>query len=161
MSRVCLAVLLASGLVAWSGCGQSKTVVDEEGNRTTLTEKGGNVEVTFEGKDGEKVRIAGGEGGVALPDGFPKDVPLYPGATPTVTNSNAEVTTVMLTTADAAAKVSAFYKEKLAAAGWTTKNTLDMPTGSMIVCSKGDRTLSVTLVSDDNQTMINLTLGKE
>ena len=159
MNRVCLAVLLASGMVVGSGCGRSETVVDEQGNRTTITDKAGGVEVTFEGKKGEKVRIAGGEGGVALPDDFPKDVPVYPGSSATVTNTTPEVTNVVLMTADAAAKVSAFYQEKLPAAGWTTETT-NLPSGSVIGCSKGDRELNVAVVGDDNQTMISLALEK-
>lgn len=161
MNRVVLAVLLASGLVVWAGCGRSKTVVDEQGNRTTVTDKAGGTEVTFEGKNGEKVRIAGAEGGVPLPDGFPKDVPVYPGATPTVTSTTGDVTNVVLKTADSAAKTSAFYKEKLAAAGWTTESTLNLPSGSMISSSKSDRTLNVTIIGEDNQTTISLGLGKK
>jgi len=161
MSRVHLAVWLALVMVVGAGCGASKTVVDEQGNRTTMTDKAGGVEVTFEGKKGEKVRIAGGEGGVALPDGFPKDVPVYPGSTPTVTSTTAEVTNVVLKTADPAAKASAFYKEKLAAAGWTTESTLNLPSGSVVSCSKGGRALNLAVVGGDNETTISLTLGKK
>ena len=161
MSRVHLAVWLALVMVVGAGCGASKTVVDEQGNRTTMTDKAGGVEVTFEGKKGEKVRIAGGEGGVPLPDGFPKDVPVYPNSTPVVASTTGDVTNVVLTTADSAAKTLAFYTEKLAAAGWTTESTLNLPSGSMISSSKSDRTLNVTVVGEDNQTTISLGLGKK
>jgi hypothetical protein len=125
-----------------------------------VTESGKNTEVTVEGKDGAKVRLSSG-GNVSLPEGFPKDVPIYPGSTVTLSVSTKEGVQVGLKTADAPAKVADFYKAQLKSQGWEIETTLDSEQGSMLVGKKQKTTVTAMVNSDSGGTMIMLTVQRE
>ena len=136
---IVLGMVLVMGLVC--GCGKSEIVTAPDATKAALPKSGKNVETKVEGQGGGilglaaqgrppqtvtmavevpgggTVQIAGGEAGVALPEGFPKDAPVYPGAKVLNTTKNADGMFVVLQTTDAKDKVSAFYKEKLKANG--------------------------------------------
>ncbi|MCR4412295.1 MAG: hypothetical protein NUV77_07700 [Thermoguttaceae bacterium] len=144
-------VLIAGCLVP--GCRKSTTYKAEDGTRATVTERGKNTEVTIEGKDGAKVRLSSG-GNVALPEGFPKDVPIYPGSTVTLSVSTKDGAQVGLKTADPRAKVAEFYKAQLKSQGWEIETTLDSDQGAMLAGKKGKNTVAAMVNSDSEGTMI-------
>jgi hypothetical protein len=151
--------ILAVALVC--GCRKSVTYTGEDGTKATISKSGKDFEITVHGKKGETVPVAGGEGGVALPEGFPKDVPIYPGAKVLTSVKTQDAMTVALQTSDQADKVSAFYKEQMKAGGWEIKTTMDMPQGTMLMGEKGGQALHAMVVSDNKATTVTLTVTKE
>jgi hypothetical protein len=160
MKRIEVALLVLLVCLA-VGCRKSTTVVAPDGSRATVTKKGDAVEVTVKGADGGTVRVAGGEGGVALPEGFPKDVPIYPGATVTTSATVENAMNAVLKTSDPVNKVAAFYKEKLKANGWESKAAMDMADGTMLSGKKENRTQTTMIARDGDNTMVTLSIATE
>jgi hypothetical protein len=168
-----LAVALACG------CRKSVTYTGPDGSKATISRSGGKVDITVfgkggekahisgsdqgmtvVGKEGEKFQIAGGEGSVALPEGFPKDVPIYPGAKVQTSMKSKDAMTATLHTPDDAAKVSGYYKEQMKANGWEIETTMDMPQGTMLAGKKGEEGLQVMVMSDNKATTVTLSVTK-
>jgi hypothetical protein len=158
MKRVGMVLLL---VVACSpvGCRKSATYTDKDGTTHTVTQSRKGSQVTIEGKEG-KVQVSG-EGGLALPDGFPKDVPIYPGSTIAVSAAVKDGMHVALKTADPSTKVAAFYKEKMKTEGWAIEAATNTEESSMLVGKKDKRTLAVMTGRDSDGASVNLTLQTE
>ena len=94
-----------------------------------------------------------------MPEDFPKDIPVYPGATSIIHTSVKNGRTLQLKTSDAADKVIAFYKEKLKAEGW--KQVSESPTAAitLLMNTKDKRTLSVVVSHDDKETTLTLSVS--
>jgi hypothetical protein len=157
MSRVCFALLLAGVLTA-GGCGDSKTYAGPNGEKVTVNKDGGSVEINATGKNGEKVQFSAN--GLALPEDFPKDVPVYPDAKVLSSVKAKEGTMITLQTPVEAEKVEEFYAKELKDKGWTTETTVALPQGKTFVNKIGKRTLSVSVNKGDN-TMIMMVVGEE
>ncbi len=177
----CLALLLS--LMA-GGCGpseESTTVEDERGNKASVTKSAerNDVQIKIEtdhgktvltqtedggmsivGPDGQKIAIAGQEGEVTLPKGFPEDVPVYEGATPVNTAEIPDGTLVVLTTSDPLAAVAGFYKERLKAEGWEQQGAAEEPESVTLVNGKEGRELIVAVLREGELTTINLRVSK-
>jgi hypothetical protein len=153
---ILLGLTLAAALVC--GCRKSVTYTGENGTKATISKSGKDYEVTFHGNKGETVRIAGSEASVALPEGFPKDVPIYPGAKVAASVKSQDGMHVTLQTSDAGSKVSDFYKEQMKAQGWAIDTTMDMPQGTMLMGNKSGQALHVMVMSDDKATTVTLTV---
>jgi hypothetical protein len=142
------------------GCGRSTTVVGPDGEKATVTRKGEAVDVTVKGKHGEETHVSAG-GSVALPDGFPADVPIYPKATIVTTTTVEKAMQVMLKTTDSAQQAETFYKEKLKQGDWEIKSSMNTPQMTMLQGAKKGRILAIIISAESGQTMINLTVGDE
>lgn len=98
---------------------------------------GGNVEV---GKDGGKLTFEDSDGKVSfeeggkLPEGFPTDFPVYPGAkivnSFTANTEGKDGMSVVWESSDSVGAVSGFYKTNLVSNGWKTTATFEQA-GSM------------------------------
>jgi hypothetical protein len=159
MKRVGMLLVLAAGCLV-IGCRKSTTITTKDGTRATVTNSGKTTEVTIEGKNGAKMKFAG-EGGLALPEGFPKDVPVYPGSTVTMGITTKEGIQVALKTADPANKVATFYNEKLKGNGWSIETTMNTGDGSMVTAKKDKRTVVAVMSRDSDATTISLTVQNE
>jgi hypothetical protein len=147
------------GLGFLSGAIQSKT-----GIKTNLgdIEKG---KLSFtDSKTGAKVDI----GSDKLPDSFPKDFPVYPGAKITGVLSGSEQgkstgAWVTLTTADSADKVIAYYKANLKSNGWEEKATYSSGDTTTQTVAKGTMsgTVGITRESDATETEIIIMLSDD
>ncbi len=127
----------------------------------TVSEDGDSVEVTVHGGAGEEVHLAADDQGVPLPADFPKDVPVYPGATITASTTVPEGMNLVLNTADRASKVAAFYQQELKAKGWTIETTMNIPTGNMVAARKGDRTTTAMVGRNDEATTVSLMIANK
>lgn len=159
MKRVGIVLVLAVGCLI-PGCRKSTTYTDKDGTKATVTQSGKNTEVTIQGKDGTKVQVSGG-GNLALPEAFPKDVPVYPGATITANATVKDGVQVVLKTADPINKVAAFYSDKLKAGGFEIESTMNTEENSMLTAKKGNRTVMVTTSRDSDGTMFTLMVHTE
>lgn len=102
-----------------------------------------------------------------LPDNFPKDFPLYPGAKVAGSLSGSEEGKqsgfwVTLTTADSADQASSWYKTNLPANGWEIKSTLEMGQNTTWGIAKGswEGTVSVSSSDDGKETTITVALSQ-
>jgi len=131
------------------------------GRPTTVNQKGDGVDVTFKGKHGEKTHVPNVEKGVALPDGFPKDVAIYPQATVVTSMTMEKTMHVSLKTADSAEKVAAFYKKKLDEDGWKISTNVNTEQMRMLQGAKEGRSLAVLISTESGETAIVLTVASE
>jgi hypothetical protein len=93
----------------------------------------------------------------SLPADFPKDVPVYEGASVTSASTTGGVAGAVLMTSDAPDKVSAFYKDELAKQGWSKPQAIDMSGTSTITATKDKRRVSVAITkAQDGKTSISL-----
>lgn len=145
--------------LALAGCGGNERTV-ETGDGTITAEQDGE-QVRIEGKTEEGRGYEGRFGeDVELPDDFPADVPIYPGARVQGTMLAEGNRMVTLATSDAAAKVAAFYEERLGASGWEAAARMDMGGSRMLSFQKGERTATVQLFEEaESGTRIMLMTG--
>jgi hypothetical protein len=151
--------IVGSIAVFLSGAIESKT-----GIKTNLSDvENGKFSFTDE-KTGAKVDI----GTDKLPDSFPKDFPVYPGAKVTGVLSGSEQgkstgAWITFTTADSKDKVAAFYKTNLKSNGWTDVATYASGDTVTQTVSKGTMsgTVGITRAADEKETEIIVMLGVE
>lgn len=106
---------------------------------------------------------------VSMPDGsgnaavgklaadFPKDIPVYTGATVTSSAVVAGTASAVLSTDDAIDKVAAYYKDELGKNGWTTANSMNAGGNTIMRATKEKRQLAVTIgKGQDGKTSISL-----
>jgi hypothetical protein len=136
---------------------ESKTgmKIDSDGNKFSFTDP----------KTGESVNFAADK----MPENFPKDFPIYPGAkfTGSMSGGNnakdAQGFWVILSTPDTLSKVTEYYKTNLDKSGYTIKNTMnlnEMTTWTVKKDSLGGG-VTVTRGENDKETTITVTLGTE
>ncbi len=137
-----------------SKTGIKTNIKDLEEGKMTFTDK----------ETGTKVDIGGGK----VPDNFPKDFPLYPGAKVSSALSGSEAGNnngfwLTMETGDALDKVVSFYKSQLETSGWTTTGTYASGDTTNYAVEKGTWSGSVaaTRASDDKETSIVIILGEE
>jgi hypothetical protein len=116
-------------------------------------------------KEGQ-VKMSAGSA-AKLPDGFPQDVPTYPGMTLTFSQSMKEKETFNLqaTSTDSLDKVSAHFKSEATAKGWTETTSLDQngegQQMKMMAYSKEDRILNIVLTSQEGVNSITISTAKQ
>jgi len=156
MNGKMLGGLMASALFL-VGCGGQATETAK--NTVTNTAKNvaaGNVPVTNVNSGG----VSGTTG--QLPADFPKDIPVYTGATvmaggTVTTGAAAGSNGASFTTSDDPAKVADYYKAELAKQGWTDVKSIAIPggMGNTVTAMKEKRQLSVGITKGaDGKTMI-------
>lgn len=153
------ALLLSIGVF---GCGRptdDQGTLPAQSGGISFSRVGDTLQADVGGQD--KMHLETGETGVALPAGFPSDVPLYPAATLVLAVTLDDSEQVTLHTSDDIPNVVKFYRDQLAASGWTIEAELDVQRGNMISSDKDGRTCSVVLTrKSDKITAISVTLGK-
>ncbi len=175
------AFVMTTGLV---GCGEkaAEKLVEEAieaqaGEDVDVDISGDSVTITGTDEQGESFRVdVDGETGtytleggvtqvqaganVELPADFPKDVPTYPGMkiVSAITDASQNAIIISATTSDAMSTVVDHFKKEVGANGWS--ETMAMPSGDMTTLqfSKGERTLSVMVMVQGQDTAIHLTV---
>ncbi len=95
--------------------------------------------------------------GGSLPADFPKDVPVYAGATVTSGATTGAGAAVVFSSADATDKIAAFYKEELPKNGWSKPIATDMGGISAISATKEKRQLGISITKGtDGKSMISI-----
>ena len=161
MNRAYRALLTLAVAAAWIGCGRTTTVTSPEGEEATVSESGGEVQITVQGEDGGTVKFAANQAGVALPKDFPKDVPIYPEATVIANAAGQKMRNVTLQSADSAREVKAFYAERLPQNGWEIETSLDTAQGAMLTAKKQQQRLMAMISTRNTRTIVVLTVGEE
>jgi hypothetical protein len=137
------------------------------GDEETVAIEGG--EITIEA-EGEGVRISGEQEGVGaisgqfgekaeIPDGFPEDLPIYPGSEVVAGMLAGAGGMVTLQSGDDLEKVTAFYREKLVEEGWTLGPEMDMGAQRVLPIQKEGQNGAVQISREGDLTNIVLTAG--
>ena len=126
--------------------GQSEARVDLETGQVRVT-----------GKDGEST-YAGGDD-VALPDGFPRDIPIVKGARIVQAIGTPDGSSVILLTGAERKSVLDYYKSELASGGWTVENSMQTPQNDILSLKKDNRALSLMVGDSRDETVVSLSVG--
>lgn len=132
MQKLLLVAALAALALA-SGCGRDKA------------------QVTVNTKDA-KITVAGGNASVALPDTFPKDVPIMPGGSVKSAIKTADVTMVAVTTGASPQEAAKYYQDSLSSQGWKVEQTIATGNVTMLTAAKDKRQVSVQIGTSDGKT---------
>ena len=116
----------------------------------------GNVEIKTQGA---KITTAGTGKSVALPDNFPKDVPIISGGSVQLATVMENKTTLMLTASAPAAEAVKFYQDGLKAQGWKVGATMAAGAMNLISAEKENRTCGVQVASANEGSTISITVG--
>ncbi|HKA16002.1 MAG TPA: hypothetical protein VKH41_13355 [Myxococcota bacterium] len=82
-----------------------------------------------------------------IPEGYPSDVPVYPGATPGASMAMPGLGVfATFVSSDAIDQVQTYYRGELGKNGWSVTNS---PDGSGLDASKGNRSVQVRLRKND------------
>jgi hypothetical protein len=140
------------------------TVTTKDGGSTTLTASEKGDALTMKTADGTVTMTSGDN--AKVPDDFPKDIPLYPGAKPNSASSSSKdkAFTLQFTTKDPVDKVGEHFKKEIIAQGWTEGMVMSTPgeqATMMLNYTKGDRSLMVTVAKDADNTSILLTTASK
>ena len=151
---ITLGILILAAAVIVVGCSRTKTIKTDEGE-ITFTEKGDKLEIkTSEGS----LTIGKNE----IPDGFPKDVPIYKPSTIAISQVMDDKNFMLnLTTPDEMGTVTKFYENKLKKNGWTIGNRMNLGPASIMSSTKGNKELNITINRDEKITIIALIVSEE
>lgn len=178
-------LLFLSGMLSalvFAGCGGDEAESPAPAEDTVVTEPakdGEGFSMSFTGKDGKSGQIQiGGDNGfsmnidggpegmqmkigqdAAIPEDFPKDVPVYKNTSLNLTQSTGDGFVIQGTVKDDVDTVSAFFKAQAGTLGWEEENTVTTTgDGAMTLLSytKGERSLTITVTRQGNETMIQI-----
>jgi hypothetical protein len=153
-------LLLALATCLWIGCGeQSKTVSTPGGSKPSVSQKGSDSEVTGTGGKGNTSQAVGSVSTTTLPEGFPTDIPIYPGAKLTASAKTPEMMTAIQATSDPVKKVVDFYTEKLKGGGWDIQTTSSVAEGGMAIANKGKLNCSVNVARNGEQSTVSIAVS--
>jgi hypothetical protein len=163
-----VSLVLMVGLLAVGGCGRKtdEAVAEKAAETAIAKQTGGPADVDIK-EDGIRIKTKDGEmnlstgGNIKVPAGFPQDVPIYPGAMVQAAVEVPEGFTLRMTTKEAAAKVVETYLKELPAQKWSKEMSMDMGENSMLTFKKENRTLSVVVSAEKNETSISLSVVSE
>lgn len=138
-----LPLILAAIIIC--GCAE----VEQRSDGTTEVRTGG-------------VRAQVNEAGLKLPEGFPEDLPAYPGSTLTATLGGQGITMVSYQTDATVAEVTEFYRTSLPEKGWSFSGEVRTAESSLLHAAReGSRGVSIGISADARtaNTVITLTLS--
>lgn len=162
----CVALVIGGGWLA-SGCDLitekiTQKVTEKAIEHTLEQQTGGDVQVdTNKGSvslKSDKGSVEINREGAKLPDNWPKDVPIYPGAKITMTISNDEQHVLSLETTDSPEQAVAFYKAKLSS--MKQEAAMSTPQQDMLVYKDGnERLVQLAIGKDSGGSGPNTTIG--
>ena len=122
----------------------------------------GKSEKTYKTADGKvKVKMATGDKGVALPDNFPKDVPILKGATVKIAMTQGKQMVVHLLVSGSVADAAKYYTDELKGQGWEIETTMNMGESSMLSAKKDKRQCTVVAAKESDGTLVQLSVSQE
>lgn len=137
-----------------------KAVEQTTGGQAKVDEKTGTVEVKTKDKDGRESNVQFGPNS-KIPDDFPKNVPVYPGAKIMSTVSLAGGKNghlITLETADEPPAVIEYYKKNLI--GFKNDSELTSGTTSILMMSNAELSVSLSITKSEGDTLVQLTVAR-
>jgi len=160
VNTITVIILLAFAALSF-GCGKSEKTYQTPGGEVKVKQSDGEVVYQATAKDGQKVTVAAGETGIALPAGFPKDVPLLDGASVKVAMTQGKQMLVHLSAPGSVADAAKFYDGALKQQGWEIDSTVNAADVSMISAKKGKRQCSVSATRDGDGVLVQLAVSDD
>jgi hypothetical protein len=142
-------------LALLGGCGKKEQNVVVPGGSAKVTQQGSTTTVEVSSQ-GEKLKVTASDKGVALPDKFPADVPIMPGATIKMAASSGDGLTVNFSVAASQADALKYYQDNLKAKGWEIEATMAMGDAAMLSAKKDKRECVVNVAKDGSGSMVQL-----
>ena len=145
-----LALVLVVGVAACSPGACAERLVEEAieaetGEEVDLDSESGELSVT--GPDGQSMRV--GES-VPLPDDLPSFIPIHPDSTPRMVINTGGGTQISLEVAETASEVVSWYRSELEANDFEITTDMASPMGTVLACERGEGTLGVTIMADED-----------
>jgi hypothetical protein len=160
MKKISLTALCVFALLAL-GCGKEPTVSTPAGD-VKVTTKGDATTFEMKSKDDKvNVTIAGSDKGVALPDKFPSDIPVMPGAIVKVAMVTGEGMSVQFGVKSSQADAVKFYEENFKAKGWTIEATMNTGASSMMSAKKDKRECVLNIVPEGAGSIVQVLVSSE
>ena len=125
-----------------------------------VEQKGDTAQYEVMTKEG-KATLTASDTRVAIPDTFPKDVPILKGAVAKLSMSQGKSEVLHLHVPGSIADVAKEYQDKLKGEGWTIESSMNMGEASMLQAKKGTRQCAAMVVKEDAGTLIQLTVTQE
>jgi hypothetical protein len=165
MKRIAAGAVFVAAAVLVCGC--PKKPKPEEGAANTMGDKlvgafsGGQVKM--DSSDGTtKITTSDGTTAITtsgkLPDNFPKDVPVYKGASVVNSVQGEDALGVTLQTTDSVQAIADFYKREMAKRGWQEEAAVNIQGNTMLSYVLGDRTCNVVINDAGNVRVITIGL---
>ena len=152
-----------SNVLALVLCAALASACSEQGETLSEADRGESQGTVF------KLETAGGEGlqaevgeRVKLPADFPRDIPVYPGATPQgAFASPEEGMVVTLRSQDSIDEAYEFYALELEAEDWDIRGEVNLAGRRMLTAVKGARQAMITVAADGEDTVVVIVLTDE
>jgi hypothetical protein len=154
--KISLALTLIGLALFTFGCGNSDTYETADGS-VTVSQDGDAAKYEIQSEDG-KTTMTTSDSGVAIPETFPKDVPIPNGAVAQLTMTQGKNEMLHLRVPGTVAEMAKSYPETLKAEGWTIESSMNMGDSSMIHAKKDNRQCTVMVVKDDSGTTLQLSV---
>lgn len=142
-------------------------IAEEATERMIENQAGENVDVEMRG-DAMEITTDDGTmvaGSGELQEGWPEDVPTYPGATVSysalVSDTGGPGAAAILTTPDAVADVAAHLRAELEGSGWSVTGSYDLGALHSIVAEKDGRVYSAAIQGGENGTTLTIGVGQQ
>ena len=155
-------ILLSAALLLAMGCGKKDTLTSttSEGDKVKVTTKGDKSRLEITSKSGEKTVLNVGAGGVELPAGFPKDLPLFPKHAVQASHQNGQDIIVHVVAQAPWTEVAKYYETELKSQGWDIEQNTTMGEGAMISTAKGKvKCMLMFAKADDKSTNVQFMLS--
>ncbi len=146
---IAIVVVTLSALVVGS-CSKKKTYKTPSGD---VTVTGNNEQATWKAEDGTTATVGQG---VAIPDDFPKDVPMVEGANVMMATKSPKGHSVRMQTSKKAAELVPWFKKELEGDGWTEQTATTLPNGGMFTYIKGERKTHFTIAESGPMTTVSI-----
>jgi hypothetical protein len=152
-----------SNVLALVLLGVLASACSEQGETLSEADRGESQGTVF------KLETAGGEGlqaevgeRVKLPANFPRDIPIYPGATPQGAFARPEEGMVVnLRSQDSVDEAYEFYALELEAEDWEISSEMNLGGQRMLTAVKGERQAMITVTGDKEGTVVVIALTEE
>jgi len=148
--------------------GKEDVDIKMDGSGMTVKSKEGETVSTYS-SDGETytMKTEGGQAmafgkGARLPDGFPKDIPMYPGAEIQMSSADPSSKTfaVQALSAEGVDKVAEYYKKEMKSQGWNEGDGV-VQTGAnpmyMLNFDKGGMSAIVMVMAQEGKSLVSIT----
>jgi len=159
MKKSGLTLLCALALLA-SGCGKETTVSTPSG-QATVTQKGNVTNIEMKSSKGEKVNVSASDKGVALPENFPNDIPVMPGAVVKMAMASGGNLSVHFSVKASPADAMKFYEDNLKAKGWKIDATMNMGDATMVSAEKEKRKCVLNIAKEDGGAIVQVMVPSE
>jgi hypothetical protein len=147
--RTSILMVCCTSLWLVSGCGRDEKTISTPQGDIKITKNGGGATAEISSKD-VKITTSGGAQNVAVPDNFPKDVPIIPGGAVKVAMTTKDGVSVHLIAPSSVADAAKYYQDNLKTQGWKVEPPQSAGPTTMLSATKDKRECAVMILNNTN-----------